>query len=53
VTAFAVLLAPLVVGTLADATSIKAALAVLRVVIVLAAMGLAVVQRGRARVLGA
>jgi len=52
-TAFAVLLAPLVVGALADATSIKAALVVLPVVIVLAAIGLGIVQRGRRRILGA
>jgi fucose permease len=51
-TSFAVLLAPLVVGALADATSIKAALAVLPVVIVLAAVGLAVVQGARRRTAG-
>jgi fucose permease len=48
-TSVSVLLAPLVVGALADATSIKAALGVLPVVIVLAAAGLAVVQRSRRR----
>ena len=49
----AVLLAPLVVGALADATSIKAALAVLPVVLVLAAAGLVVVQRSRRRIVEA
>jgi len=42
---FAVLLAPLTVGTLADATSLTAALGVLPVVLALAAVGLAVVCR--------
>jgi hypothetical protein len=44
-----VLLAPLVVGALADATSLEAALGVVPVVIVLAAAALALVQRARAR----
>jgi fucose permease len=44
-TAFAVLLAPLTVGTLADATSLKAALGVVPVVLVLAATALTVVRR--------
>ncbi len=48
VTSFAVLLAPLTVGALADATSLKAALGVVPVVLVLAAAGLALVQRARA-----
>jgi predicted MFS family arabinose efflux permease len=52
-TSFAVLLAPLVVGALADATSIKAALGVLPVVLVLAAAGLVIVQRARQRIVGA
>jgi MFS family permease len=46
-TSLAVLIAPLVVGALADATSIKAALGVLPVVVVLAGAGLTVVQRSR------
>jgi hypothetical protein len=44
-TSVAVLAAPLTVGTLADATSLKAALAVVPVVLALAAAGLAVVRR--------
>jgi hypothetical protein len=44
-----VLLAPLVVGALADATSLQAAFGVVPVVIVLAAAALALVQRARAR----
>jgi fucose permease len=52
-TSLAVLLAPLVVGALADATSIKAALGVLPVMIVLAAAGLAFVRRGRVAIAGA
>jgi MFS family permease len=47
VTAFAVLLAPLTVGTLADATSLTAALAVVPVVLALAAAGLTLVRRAR------
>jgi MFS family permease len=47
VTSFAVLLAPLTVGALADATSLKAALGVVPVVLVLAGAGLALVQRAR------
>ena len=46
-TSFAVLVAPLTVGTLADATSLMAALAVVPVVLVLAAVGLALVRRVR------
>ena len=45
----AVLLAPLTVGTLADATSLKAALGVVPVMLVLAAAGLALVRRARTR----
>ena len=45
VTSFAVLLAPLTVGTLADATSLTAALGVVPVLLVLAAVGLALVRR--------
>jgi fucose permease len=48
-TAFAVLLAPLTVGTLADATSLTAALGVVPVVLMLAAAGLALVRRAQAR----
>jgi MFS family permease len=44
-TSFAVLLAPLTVGTLADATSLKAALGVVPVVLALAATGLTLVRR--------
>jgi MFS family permease len=44
-TSFAVLLAPLTVGTLADATSLKAALGVVPVVLALAAAGLTLVRR--------
>jgi MFS family permease len=47
-TSFAVLLAPLAVGALADATSLKAALGVVPVLLVLAAAGLALVGRARA-----
>ena len=45
----AVLLAPLSVGSLADATSLTAALAVVPVMLVLAAVGLTAVSRGQAR----
>jgi MFS family permease len=45
--AFAVVLAPLTVGTLADATSLKAALGVVPVVLGLAAAGLTLVRRAR------
>ena len=48
-TSFAVLLAPLTVGTLADATSLTAALGVLPVVLALAAVGLALVRRAQRR----
>jgi hypothetical protein len=46
-TSFAVLLAPLTVGTLADATSLTAALGVVPVVLALAAVGLTLVRRAR------
>jgi fucose permease len=49
VTAFAVLLAPLTVGALADATSLTAALAVVPTALVLAGVGLALVRRTRIR----
>src|SRR5690242_18934200 len=48
-TSFAVLLAPLTVGTLADATSLTAAFGVLPVVLALAAVGLVVVRRAQRR----
>jgi fucose permease len=48
-TAGAALAAPLTVGTVADATSLKAALLVVPVMLALAAGGLALVQRARAR----
>jgi fucose permease len=44
---FAVVLAPLTVGTLADATSMKAALGVVPVMLVLAALGLTLLRRAR------
>jgi MFS family permease len=47
---FAVVLAPLTVGTLADATSLKVALYVVPAMVALAALGLALVGRTRARV---
>jgi fucose permease len=46
-TSAAVLLAPFTVGTLADATSLKAALGIVPVVLVLAAVGLALVRRSQ------
>jgi len=46
---FAVLLAPLTVGTLADATSLRAALGVVPVALALAAAGLMLVRRARTR----
>ncbi|HJY43290.1 MAG TPA: MFS transporter, partial [Propionibacteriaceae bacterium] len=46
---FAVVLAPLTVGTLADATSLKVALGVVPVMIALAVVGLTLVGRIRAR----
>ena len=49
VTSFAVLLAPLTVGALADATSLTAALGVVPVMLVLAAAGLTLVRRARTR----
>jgi len=49
---FAVVLTPLTVGTLADATSLKAALGVVPVMVVLAAAGLTLVSRTRARATG-
>ena len=48
-TSFAVLLAPLTVGTLADATSLTAALGVVPVALALAGAGLALVWRARER----
>jgi pantothenate synthetase len=49
VTSFAVLLAPLTVGALADATSLTAALGIVPVMLVLAAAGLTLVRRARTR----
>jgi MFS family permease len=49
VTSFAVLLAPLTVGTLADATSLRAALGVVPVTLALAAAALTLVRRARGR----
>jgi fucose permease len=46
---FAVVLAPLTVGTLADATSLKAALGVVPVMVALAAAGLALIGPTRTR----
>jgi len=46
-TSFAGLLAPLTVGTLADATSLKAALGAVPIMLVLAALGLTLVRRAR------
>jgi hypothetical protein len=46
-------LAPLTVGTLADATSLKAALGVVPVALVLAAAGLTLVRRARPSATGA
>jgi MFS family permease len=51
--AFAVMLAPLTVGALADATSLKAALGVVPVFLALAAAGLMVVRRARSPESGA
>jgi len=48
-TSLAILLAPLTVGALADATSLKAALGVVPVLLVVAAAGLAVAHRSRRR----
>ncbi len=50
---FAVLLAPLTVGALADATSLTAALGVVPVLLVLAAVGLTLVGQARTRASGA
>jgi hypothetical protein len=47
VTSLAGLLAPLVVGPLADATSLKAALGIVPVLLALAAVGLTFVGRAR------
>jgi predicted MFS family arabinose efflux permease len=47
---FAVVLAPLTVGTLADETSLKMALGVVPVMVVLAAAGLTLVARTQARI---
>ena len=52
-TSFAVLLAPLTVGTLADATSLTTALGIVPVILGLAAAALAVVRRARTRATGA
>ena len=49
-TSFAVLLAPLTVGTLADATSLTAALAVVPVALAFAATCLTLVTRAQTRV---
>src|SRR3954447_23780580 len=49
VTSFAVLLAPVTVGTLADATSLKAALGVVPVALALAAATLRLVRRAQSR----
>jgi MFS family permease len=49
VTSFAILLAPFTVGALADATSLKGALVVVPLLLVLAAAGLALVHRARSR----
>ncbi len=49
VTSFAGLLAPLTVGPLADATSLKAALGIVPIVLALAAAGLTLVGRARTR----
>ena len=46
-TSFAVLIAPLTVGTLADATSLTAALAAVPVALALAATGLWITMRSR------
>jgi fucose permease len=48
-TSFAVMLAPLTVGTLADATSLKTALFVVPVTLALAAAGLTLVRRAQIR----
>ena len=48
-TSFAVLLAPLTVGTLADTMSLKAALGVVPIALVLAAAALTLVRRARTR----
>jgi len=50
---FAVVLAPLTVGTLADATSLKAALGVVPVMLVIAAAGLTLLRRAQTRASGA
>ena len=47
-TSLAVLVAPLTVGALADATSLKLALLMVPVLLVLAASGLAAVRRAQA-----
>jgi fucose permease len=52
-TSFAVLLAPLTVGALADATSLKAALGAVPVMLVFAAVGLTLVRRARTPASGA
>lgn len=50
---FAVVLAPLTVGTLADGTSLNAALGLVPVLVALAAAGLILVGRTRTRASGA
>jgi hypothetical protein len=52
-TSLAVLVAPLTVGTLADATSLKAALGAVPVMLLLAAAGLTLLRRGRTSASGA
>jgi hypothetical protein len=47
ITSFAVLLAPLTVGTLADATSLRAGLGVVPVALAAAAVALTLVRRAR------
>jgi MFS family permease len=53
VSSFAVVLAPLTVGTLADATSLKLALAVVPIMLVLAAAGLTLAHRAQTQPSGA
>ena len=52
-TSLAVVLAPVTVGTLADATSLTAALGIVPIALVLAAAALTVVRRAEARASGA
>jgi hypothetical protein len=51
-TSFAVLLAPLTVGALADATSLTAALGVVPVILALAAAALTLVRRAQTQASG-